>query len=159
MSELKMRTNEALILLDQTFTDSVQVIDALAGLAKAQGLVEDPFLEKLQAREIEYPTGLDMPIPLAIPHISDGCKEPFVSITTLNTPVLFKSMDCSGDDIPARIVFLFGIIEPKNQLAVLRKFAAAFSNKESVEKLLSAARPADLLHELEIILEGLLDIG
>lgn len=159
MSDITMRTNESLILLNQTYTDCAQVIDALAGLAKAQGMVEDPFLEKIQQREVEYPTGLAMPIPLAIPHISDGCLQPFVSIATLQKPVIFKSMDHSGDDIPVEIVFLFGIIDPKNQLPVLRKFAAAFSKKESVEKLLAAPDPAALLAELDIILEGLLNIG
>ena len=158
MSDVTMRTNESLLLLDQTFADCAQVIDALAGLAKVQGLVEDPFLEKIQQREIEYPTGLAMPIPLAIPHISDGCLQPFVSIATLKTPVIFKSMDHSGDDVPAQIVFLFGIINPQDQLPVLRKFAKSFSKKEAVEKLLAAHTSAAFLAELNEMLEGLLNI-
>ena len=158
MSGVTMRTNESLLLLDQTFADCAQVIDALAGLAKGQGLVEDPFLEKIQQREIEYPTGLAMPIPLAIPHISDGCLQPFVSIATLKNPVIFKSMDHSGDDIPVEIVFLFGIINPQDQLPVLRQFAKSFSKREAVEKLLAAPTPAAFLTELDQMLEGLLNI-
>lgn len=159
MSELKMRTNEDLILLHQTFADSAQAIDALAGLAKAQGLVTDLYIEKIQEREKEFPTGLEMPIPLAIPHIADGCNEPFVSIATMEKPVVFKSMDRSGDDVSVQIVFLFGIIDPKSQLAVLRKFAAAFSDKAAVESLLKAESKAELLKKLDGILEGLLNIG
>ena len=58
-----------------------------------------------------------------------------------------------------KIIFLFGILDPKSQLAVLRRFAAAFADKEAVERLLAAERPADLLRELNQILEGLLSIG
>lgn len=159
MGELKMKTNEGLILLQQTFKDSAEAIDTLAALAKDQGLVTDLYIEKIQEREVEFPTGLEMPIPLAIPHIADGCNEPFVSIATLAEPVIFKSMDRSGDDVAVQIVFLFGIIDPKSQLAVLRKFAAAFSDKAAVEKLLKAETKAGLLQELDGILDGLLNIG
>ncbi len=159
MGDLKMKTNEDLILLDQTFKDSAEAIDVLGHLAKAQGLVEDLYLESIQKREVEYPTGLEMPIPLAIPHIADGCNQPFVSIATLKEPVVFKSMDRSGDDVQVRIVFLFGILDPKSQLAVLRKFAAAFSDKAAVESLLNAKTKGELLKKLDGILEGLLDIG
>lgn len=158
MSELKMKTNEGLILLRQNFRDSAEAIETLAGLAKGQGLVEDLYLERIQQRELEYPTGLEMPVPLAIPHIADGCNAPFVSIATLDEPVVFKSMDRSGDDVLVKIVFLFGILDPKSQLAVLRRFAAAFSDKEAVERLLAAEQPAGLLRELDKILEGLLSI-
>lgn len=159
MGELKMKTNEGLILLNQTFKDSAEAIGTLAKLAKGQGLVTDEYIEKIQVREEEFPTGLEMPVPLAIPHIADGCVEPFVSIATLARPVNFKSMDRSGDDVAVRIVFLFGILDPKNQLAVLRKFAAAFSDKAAVGRLLEAKTQAGLLEELDGILEGLLSIG
>ena len=56
-------------------------------------------------------------------------------------------------------MFLFGIIDPKSQLAVLRKFAAAFSDKAAVESLLNAQSKAELLKKLDGILEGLLNIG
>lgn len=158
MGDLKMKTNEKLILLNQSFADSEAVIDALAGLAKSQGLVEDIFIEKIKEREKDYPTGLPMGVPLAIPHISDGCNEPFVSIATLKEPVVFYNMDRGGDEIPVQIVFLFGIIDPKSQLAVLRQFARAFANAEAVQKLLDADTPKGLLTELDSILEGLLNI-
>jgi PTS system galactitol-specific IIA component len=159
MSEPRMKSNERLVVLDRSFGDNAEVIACLAGLAKDEGFVEDLFVEKIQERELEYPTGLPMPVPLAIPHIGDGCVVPFVSIATLASPVVFKSMDRSGDDIYARIVFLFGILDPKSQLAVLRKFARAFANGDDVEKLLKSDTPGALLGELNGILDGLLDVG
>ncbi|MDR3164199.1 MAG: PTS sugar transporter subunit IIA [Synergistaceae bacterium] len=159
MNEPKMKSNERLVVLNRSFKESAEVIACLAGLARQEGFVEDLFVKKIQERELEYPTGLSMPVPLAIPHISDGCVVPFVSIATLASPVVFKSMDRSGGDICARIVFLFGILDPKSQLAVLRKFAKAFANGNDVEKLLKSGAPGALLSELNDILNGLLDVG
>jgi PTS system galactitol-specific IIA component len=154
-----MKTNERLVLLNQRFESPEDLIDSLGGLALKEGFVEELFVRKLKERELEYPTGLPMPVPLAIPHISDGCKMPFVSISALDEPVMFKSMDCSGEQVPAKIVFLFGILDPKSQLAVLRRFARAFANGDDVGRLVTAKSPADLLRELDRILEGLLDIA
>lgn len=155
----KMKTNTGLILIKQPFSSQLEIIQALSKLAHQQGLVNDIFLEKIVIREEEYPTGLELPIPVAIPHIEDGCQQPFVSIATLDQPVIFKSMDRSGDDIPVRIVFLFGITNPKEQLVVLRKFASAFSKKADMQKLLDATTSQDLLEELQQILEGYLVVA
>ena len=153
-----MTANERLILLNQRFESGAGVIARLAELARDEGFVEDLFVARIQEREKEYPTGLPMPIPLAIPHIGDGCVVPFVSVATLASPVVFKNMDRSGDDVQARIVFLFGILDPKSQLAVLRKFAKAFANGDDVGKLLASDTPGALLRNLNGILDGLRDI-
>lgn len=153
-----MQTNPELVLLNRKFDTDQDVIDALANLALKQGLVDETFIAAIKKREVEYPTGLDMPVPLAIPHIEDGCKAPFASVATLAEPVNFKSMDQSGDDIPVRVVFLFGIINPKDQLAILRKFAATFSNAEALEGLLKKETEVDFLKGLDEIMEGFMDI-
>jgi PTS system galactitol-specific IIA component len=158
MSESLMKINERLILVNQRFENSAEVIGRLAGLAREEGFVEDLFITKIQEREIEYPTGLLMPIPLAIPHVSDGCNESFASVATLAQPVTFKSMDRSGEDIPVKIVFLFGILNPENQLAFLRRFVEAFADKNDVGRLMASDNPMTLLRELNSIL-GMLDIS
>jgi PTS system galactitol-specific IIA component len=141
------------------FKTPQEAISALGALAEKENFVNSTFLPAVLTREAAYPTGLAMPaISLAIPHISDGCLQPFVSIATLKEPVVFKSMDLSGDDVAARIVFLFGIIEPKNQLAVLRQFAKSFADEDAVMKLLAAQTPKGLLEALSSVLEGLLEI-
>jgi PTS system galactitol-specific IIA component len=158
MGESVMKSSERLVALNRRFNDNSEAIEYLAGLARGEGFVEDLFVAKIQERELEFPTGLAMPIPLAIPHVSDGCIKPFVSVATLASPVVFKNMDCSGDEVHARVIFLFGILNPKNQLAVLRKFAKAFANEDDVGRLLASETPAALLNELNSILGGMLDV-
>ncbi|MEA5050466.1 MAG: PTS sugar transporter subunit IIA [Oscillospiraceae bacterium] len=154
-----MQTNAELVLLNRTYASDQDAIDELANLALKQGFVDESFITAIKKREVDYPTGLDMPVPLAIPHIEDGCKTPFVSVATLREPVNFKSMDQSGDDVKVRVVFLFGIINPKDQLAILRKFAATFADPDALNGLLAKQTPEEFLKGLDAIMEGFLVIN
>jgi mannitol/fructose-specific phosphotransferase system IIA component (Ntr-type) len=55
-------------------------------------------------------------------------------------------------------VFVFGILDANNHLDVLSKFAQVFSNGDDVRRLLAASSRAELLSELNDILDGLLKI-
>ncbi|MDO5146213.1 MAG: PTS sugar transporter subunit IIA [Eubacteriales bacterium] len=155
MSE-KMTANEGLILLNQKMGDREEVLRTLAGLAKGQGLVDDSYLPAILAREEEFPTGLELPIPVAIPHIDVGCKKSFVCIATLEEPVEFLSMDRSGTKLEIRIVFLFGILDPKSHLEILRRFAQSFSNKEKITELIEAKSQKEVIDIMNELLDGML---
>lgn len=158
MSFQKMTTNTKLILLRQNFKNSAEVISAMSGLAKEQGLVNDAYLPAILEREEKFPTGLELPICIAIPHIDTGVNRSFVSIATLENPVSFYNMDGSGTQVKARIVFVFGIMDPKDQLAILRKFAASFADKEKIQPLLDAEKESELISILNELLDEMLVI-
>lgn len=156
MSNPTMKTHNDMILLRQNFKSSEEAIETLAALAKKHGYVDDKYLPAIKKREIEYPTGLEMPVPIAIPHMETGCLQSFVSIATINDTVEFKFMDMSGDAVNAKIVFLFGIINPKDQLVILQKFAGAFREKEAIEDLLLSDTTSAFLEKLNNLLDGFL---
>jgi len=152
-----MIINKELIKLKQDKENAIDVITDLAGVAYEQGLVDETYLPAILKRESEYPTGLPFALPIAIPHIDTGCKTSFVSVMTLNEPVDFMSMDLSGDVLPTKIVFVFGILDPSQQLEILKQFAVSFANQERIEKLLEIEDKDDFLTELNDLLGGLLD--
>lgn len=158
MSFQKMTTNANLILLKQNFKDSAEAISAMGELAKKQGLVNEEYLPAILEREKKFPTGLELPICIAIPHIDTGVNRSFVSITTLEHPVSFYNMDGSGTEVEARIVFVFGIMDPKDQLAILRKFAASFADKEKIQPLLDAESETEVINILNELLDEMLAI-
>ncbi len=158
MSIQKMTTNTKLILLKQKFKDSEEVISTLGKLAMEQGLVNEDYLPAILEREKNYPTGLDLPVNIAIPHIDTGVNRSFVSIATLEEPVTFYNMDCSGSEVKARIVFVFGIMDPKDQLAILRKFAGSFADKGKIQPLLDAQNPEELIRLLNELLDQMLAV-
>ncbi|MDD3404010.1 MAG: PTS sugar transporter subunit IIA [Hespellia sp.] len=153
-----MMTNENLILLHQKFDNYEGAIKAMEKLAKNQCLIDDDYLPAILTREADYPTGLELPVPIAIPHIDTGVKRSFVSITTLDEPVVFKSMDRSGDDVEARIVFVFGITDPNTQLEILKKFARSFSDKEKMMSLVETDSKKELIMKLNEMLDNMMTV-
>lgn len=123
-----LQTNETMLLIAQKAENNKQVIQLLCERAKAQGFITDEFIEKILARETEFPTGLPTAVPVAIPHIHDGCLKSFFSIAVLDHPVAFESMDGAEEPIMTEIVFLFGITDPSQQCAVLMKFCELFQD-------------------------------
>ena len=158
MGEPLMMTNESLILLHQNFESAAQAIATLGELARKQGLVDDRYLPAILQREENFPTGLELPVNIAIPHIDTGVKRSFVSIATLDKPVTFLNMDHSGDTLDARIVFVFGILNPKDQLEILRRFARSFSKKEKIQALVDADSEKELIESLNGLLDNMLAI-
>ena len=74
--------------------------------------IEPVFVTALLEREKEYPTGLPTGVPIAIPHIHDGCLRSFFSMAVLDTPVAFGCMGDPDETVETRLVFLFGITDP-----------------------------------------------
>lgn len=158
MAEL-MTTNEGLILLHQSFENSKELLTTMAGLAKEQGLVDDTYLPALLERENEFPTGLELPVNISISHIATGVNRSFVSIATLEHPVMFKSMDLSDKELDVQIAFVFGILDPKSQIEILRRFAGSFSDGERIMGLVNSESEKELIDKLNVLLDNMLVIG
>ena len=158
MAEL-MTTNEGLILLHPSFENSEELLTTMAGLAKEQGLVDDTYLPALLERENEFPTGLELPVNISISHIATGVNRSFVSIATLEHPVMFKSMDLSDKELEVQIAFVFGILDPQSQIEILRRFAGSFSDGERIMGLVHSESEKELIDKLNVLLDNMLVIG
>lgn len=156
MSGPLMIINEGLILLHQNFASAQEIISTLGALAREQGLVDDTYLPAILEREESFPTGLELPVNIAIPHIDTGVKRSFVSIATLDKPVTFLNMDHSGDTLGAKIVFVFGILNPKDQIEILKRFACSFAQKDKIQALVDANSKKELIDSLNVLLDNML---
>jgi len=139
-----LKTSPTMIITNCNAKSDVEVISLLSDLAQEQNYVNEQFKEKILEREKDYPTGLPTEIPIAIPHVHDGCLKSFFSVAVLNEPVGFASMDGSEEQIMAKIIFLFGITDPSHQTAVLRKFCTIFQDVNRLGEYI-ACRERDLL--------------
>ena len=151
MSELKMKTNEESILLRQAFRDSTQAIRTLANLAKGAGAGGGSLIERIQQRELEYPTGWRC----RSWRSHCGRLQPALRLHRhAGKPVAFKSMDRSGDDV---MVNYFPLRHPRPEEpaggpAQIRRCLCRQRGGGSP----AAAAAADLLRELNQILEAAL---
>lgn len=153
MSFAGLKTCKSMIITDCDAKSDTEVIARLCDLAQEQNYVNEIFKEKILEREKEYPTGLATVVPIAIPHIHDGCLSSFFSIATFENPVEFSAMDGSDEKVKTQIVFLFGITDPSYQTAVLRKFSMIFQNEEMLNSYISIKDRDLLLDKLKQDLE------
>ncbi|MDR3551724.1 MAG: PTS sugar transporter subunit IIA [Clostridia bacterium] len=133
-------------------SNAEEVIRLLSGLALKKGYVNALFIEKILEREQEYPTGLQTAVPIAIPHVHDGCSKSFFAMAAMAEPVDFGAMDGSEEPVKAELVFLFGITDPSRQTAVLRRFSTLFQKEELLRAFTHAADSGELLTKLKEVL-------
>lgn len=153
MEAIGLYTNQTMILTEVTAGNAEEVIRLLAGKAMENDLIEPEFITAVLAREKEYPTGLPTAVPIAIPHIHDGCLKSFFSMAVLKNPVSFRCMGDPDETVEAPLVFLFGITDPSYQTAVLKKFSTIFQDEETLEKLKNVTDAEELMNQMK----GLLD--
>ncbi|MGI6145510.1 MAG: PTS sugar transporter subunit IIA [Peptococcia bacterium] len=151
----KLATSKELMFSQINVDSQKTLFQIICGKALEKGFVKAEFYQDLLEREETYPTGLDTPIPMAIPHVGTHCCQSFLSLATLKTPIEFEKMDGSEGTLPVRIVIMFGIVNPNEQVEVLQKLSCLFQNKPFLEKLAQAPNSDALLAVLDEVLENL----
>jgi len=113
-------------LIPNFFSSSMQVStleDALTGVADTAmslDLVHNSWLEAVIAREKNFPTGLPMGIPVAIPHTESAhVRADGFGFFRLATPVVWGEMGSIDETISVSMLFPLLITNPKNQIDLL----------------------------------------
>lgn len=134
----KMQMSEKLSFINRTYASKEEAIGAVCDMAESLGYVTGDFKSDLFAREKEFPTGLQTAIPLAMPHVGTNCDTSFMSLTTLVEPIEFGYMDGTEGTLPVEIMFVFGIVDPAEQVEVLKKLTAMFQDPSALESIRGA---------------------
>lgn len=130
--------SEANSFVHLNFPSAENLLHFLANHLNNAKFVTEDFYPALLAREKQYPTGLETPIPISLPHVGEGIRQPFLAIATLEEPVLFKDMGGSNRDIPVRIVILFGNNSSDAQAGILQKLSGIIQDEEKLKELLES---------------------
>ncbi len=109
-----------------------EVLGELSEAATKAGYAKPGYHKAILEREAKYPTGLHIPlIEVAIPHAdAEWAIKPSLTIGILENPVAFGSMDGSGGDVMAGLVFMLTIEEPKDHINFLRAFSTVMGQPE-----------------------------
>lgn len=156
MEAIGLYTNQSMILTGIMVTNAEEVIRLLCGKAMENTCIEPTFISAVLEREKDYPTGLPTAVPIAIPHIHDGCLRSFFSMAVLKEPVAFHSMGDPEETVDTRLVFLFGITDPGYQTAVLKKFSTIFQNEETLNQLMDIADADEMMCKMKELLDDYL---
>ena len=104
--------------------------EVLAFLASEmyKNYVKEEYIQAIQEREKEYPTGLPSTPPgIAIPHANyEMVNKTTLAIATLKDPVLFHNMENNNEQLPIQIVIMMAIGEPHGQVEMLQKLLESY---------------------------------
>ncbi|MHC5230083.1 PTS sugar transporter subunit IIA [Enterococcus sp. LJL99] len=129
---------EPLLLVQKDYQSKRELFEAVFQIAFDQNWVREDFLQRVQAREDEFPTGIQLEnLGVAIPHTDPECvlKE-FVAVITLNSPILFQQMDDPAKTTPVEIIFVLGLNQPHTQLKMLQTLMGLMQDTEKIASIL-----------------------
>lgn len=123
-----------------------EVLGRFGALAEQEGFARPGFSEALIQREEEYPTGLPMQIPLAIPHAyPEFVIQPGVGVALLDPPVSFREMGGEEDQwLSVRLVVLMLATQEIAHTSDLSAIIRIFKGTEWFDQFANAATPEAL---------------
>lgn len=126
----------------------------LAERAVAHGYARDSYPEAVLAREQDYPTGLPLPVPAAIPHVgAEHVLRPALGALVPTTPVTFGEMGSRDRTVGARLVLMLFVTDPQAQVPLLGRVITALRAPDLDEVLLhDLAGPEDLAERFNALL-------
>jgi transcriptional antiterminator len=144
-SSVEEALDEELICIDLTARDYKEVIRIVGNRLIERGYVKEGFVEATIMREKEFPTGLNTPIPFALPHADPEftIKEGF-AIGILKDEVSFKDMGNVKSVLNVRVV-LIPVLLPKGLLnAVFYQLVEGMRSIKVMQRLLLVKSPTEV---------------
>lgn len=149
----KLTTSLEFMMANLEVRNHCELFSVICEKAIEKGYILSDFCGDLIEREKIYPTGLETVIPIAIPHVGTNCVQSFFSLATLKDPIEFNNMADPDETLSVKIVFLFGIVDPSEQVDILRKLSEIFQKKEILEAISAAEKDMDLMDIMKRELE------
>lgn len=144
---MELQLNEELVFRNIKAGNDKEVLAFLANELYQRGYVKKDYIEAIQLRESEYPTGLPSTQPgVAIPHANfDLVNQTTLAIATLETPVGFRNMEDNQVILPTKIVIMMAIGEPHGQVEMLQKIVSIIQDEPLREQMTAANSDLKLL--------------
>lgn len=144
---MELQLNEELVFRNIKAGSDKEVLAFLANELYQRGYVKEDYIEAIQLRESEYPTGLPSTQPgVAIPHANfDLVNETTLAIATLETAVGFRNMEDNQVILPTKIVIMMAIGEPHGQVEMLQKIVSIIQDEPLREQMTAANSDLKLL--------------
>ncbi len=156
-SQESLTLSKELIIVGLESTSAEETIRALAEKLFSLGYVKDTFAEAVLKREAIHPTGLPTEMPVGLPHTDiEHCIKPAISVGILKQPVEFRMMGDPTQKVSVRLVFLLSVINPANQVKILRRLIDFCQQTKRLETLIqneTSETALDFLHQ-NLILEN-----
>jgi PTS system galactitol-specific IIA component len=128
----------------------------LATAAVEQGYARESFVEALVEREATFPTGLPLPLPVAIPHAdARHILKPGMAALVPQAPLRFGEMGSKVRTVDVHFVLMLLVNDPSQQVTLLGRLIGALRRPDLGEVLLAGVEePEELVRRFDRLLEG-----
>jgi PTS system galactitol-specific IIA component len=126
----------------------------LAGAAVEQGYARASFVDAVLEREVSFPTGLPLPVPVAIPHAdARHILRPGMAALVPQAPLTFGEMGGKVRTVEAQFVLMLLVDQPSEQVVLLGRLIAALRRPDLGEVLLDGLEDAaELVRRFDALL-------
>lgn len=129
-------------------SSSKDVFEKLGGTLIQEGYAKDTYIDALNAREADFPTGLDINgIGVAIPHTdASHINKPGIAIARLNKPVQFIQMGTDDEPVDVQLVFMLSVKDPGAHIGRLQRIIEIIQDTSVLKKLMKAKKNEDIIN-------------
>lgn len=146
--------HEDLIFLNYKTTNFKNLIEELSHILYKKGYVKESYTSAILEREKQFPTGLKTPgINIAMPHTyPEHVIKPAILVATLENPIDFHEMGNSSNTVPAKLIFMLAVTDPKGHLKILSKLMSIFSQEDKLIDLYNSTQAKEIIDKLNKVL-------
>ena len=135
--------NEDTIILDQNFSNKIEILDFCNQLLLKKGAITEEFQSTVLNRENVAPTEIGNMI--AIPHGKDKyVKKTSIVLVRLNKPIVWKNQE-----VDTVIYLAVSLLEKQQTKDLLKNLYGLISNKELLRQIKQAKKANDIIKILE----------
>ena len=135
--ELTKLLDKEHIFLDTRVQSDTDAIHRLGEVLKQSGYINDKYIDAVLAREVEFPTGLQLAQQgIAIPHATPEGN-------VAENGIAVCRLEDADDTVPVSMIFMLALKDANDHLDMLQKLFTMFQQEEQVEKLLTASTADD----------------
>lgn len=148
--DYKEMLHEDTVFLDLNASDRKELFTKIGARMKKLGYVKDSYVDALNKREEEFPTGLMTKyLPIALPHVDpEHINKPFIAAVKNSKPVHMLQMG-SNEDMEAQYFFFLGITDSSHQVILLQKFMKLLQDERFADQLKAAKTSKEMYEYLK----------
>lgn len=138
------------IFLNLKDADRHELFEQVGEKLKHIGYVKDTYVDALNEREAEFPTGLMTKyLPISLPHVdSVNVNRAFIAVVKNDKPIHMLQMG-SNEDMQCEYFFFLGITDSSHQVILLQKFMQLLRDKSFVDRLICINNVDDMFEFMQ----------
>ncbi len=127
-----------IITIHEDVKTNIEAIEVCGQALLKKGYITQEFIADCLEREQDYPTGLESPICVAMPHGNcNFVKKSALCVLIPNQSIPFQRMDDNSQSVDAQAIFMLAISDSNQHLESMKRLLALFYDKNEMELLMS----------------------